>query len=85
MAIPAVILRPLAGPCRPMARPRLPASEKRPEVKIYPSPAILAWVDGQTGAGKRFYNRTHAFEFAMSRLMDSDAGPAKGRQHPESR
>ena len=55
-----------------MGRPKLPANQKRPEVKIYPNPSLLAWVDAHVGTGKQFFNRTHAFEFAVSRLMESD-------------
>lgn len=58
-----------------MGRPKLDNSAKRVGVKIFVSPALLDWVDNNSGEGKRFYNRTHAFEFGVARLMEGESDP----------
>lgn len=53
-----------------MARPRLPIGDKKHKVTLNLSSEFLEWLDAQTGARKRFKDRTQAVEFAISVLMD---------------
>jgi hypothetical protein len=55
------------------------AGGRRPKITINPGQKILDWVDRNSGEGKRFYNRTHAFEVGIARLMEADRGDA-GKQ-----
>ncbi|HET6399456.1 MAG TPA: hypothetical protein VFH47_07895 [Candidatus Thermoplasmatota archaeon] len=52
-----------------MAAKADPPSARRAEVRVYPAESILAWLDRHTGPGRRFYNRTHAFEAGIAALM----------------
>ena len=52
-----------------MPRPSLEPSELRQKISISPDPRVLAWADANVGLGKRFRNRTHAFEYAVFQLM----------------
>lgn len=60
-----------------MGRPKLDDDSKRVGVKIFVSPAMLEWVDRNSGEGHRFYNRTHAFEYAVARLIHEDKRSGK--------
>jgi hypothetical protein len=51
---------------------RVPKGKKRDKISISPDPAVLEWIDANTGLGKRFISRTHAFEFAVAKLMEGD-------------
>jgi hypothetical protein len=57
--------------------PTRPSSQggRRPEVRVYPSSSLLTWLDQNTGPGRRFFNRTHAFEAGIVALM-KEAGDA---------
>lgn len=48
------------------------ASGRRAKISINPGQGILDWVDRNAGEGKRFYNRTHAFEYGIARLMEEE-------------
>jgi hypothetical protein len=50
---------------------------RRPKITINPGQAILDWVDQNSGEGKRFYNRTHVFEFAVAKLMEEEKATVK--------
>jgi hypothetical protein len=45
---------------------------RRPKVRIgiSPDPTLLEWVDENTGPGKRFATRTHAFEAGIACLLE---------------
>ena len=60
-----------------MGRPKLDAESRRVGVKVFVSPAMLDWIDRNSGEGKRFYNRTHAFEFAVAKIMQEDKRATK--------
>jgi hypothetical protein len=57
---------------------RIPPGPKRPKVRIgiSPDPTLLEWVDQQTGPGKRFATRTHAFETGIATLVEQANGKA---------
>ena len=50
----------------------VPVTARRPKVRIgiSPDPSLLEWVDQNTGPGKRFATRTHAFEAGIACLAD---------------
>ncbi|HET6399454.1 MAG TPA: hypothetical protein VFH47_07885 [Candidatus Thermoplasmatota archaeon] len=52
-----------------MPRKRAAPEQKRREVRVYPSPHLLDWIDSQIGPGRRYFNRTHAFEAGIAALM----------------
>jgi hypothetical protein len=60
---------------------RLARAQKRPKVRIgiSPDPGLLEWVDQNTGPGKRFATRTHAFEAGIACMAELAKGGAKGR------
>lgn len=60
-------------PLTDVGRPKLPAERKKKKVTITPDPAVLAFIDARTGLGKPFKDRTHAFEYAVARLMEKAA------------
>lgn len=39
-------------------------------IGISPDPTLLDWVDQNTGPGKRFATRTHAFEAGIACLVE---------------
>ena len=49
-----------------------PAPARRPKVRIgiSPDPTLLDWVDANTGPGKRFATRTHAFEAGIACMAE---------------
>ncbi len=55
---------------------RIAKGPKRPKVRIgiSPDPTLLEWVDAQTGPGKRFATRTHAFEAGIAALVEQMSG-----------
>lgn len=57
---------------------RIARGPKRPKVRIgiSPDPTLLEWVDSQTGPGKRFATRTHAFEAGIASLVEQANGKA---------
>jgi hypothetical protein len=58
------------------------SNPRRPKVRIgiSPDPGLLDWVDQQTGPGKRFATRTHAFEAGIACLVEQLAGAASERR-----
>jgi hypothetical protein len=61
-----------------MGRPKLPPGQRKQKVTITPDPAVLAFIDERIGLGKPFKDRTHAFEFAVARLMEEEKKRAAG-------
>lgn len=55
-----------------MPRGRRNPYTKKERIGITPDPEIMVWVLPQVGPGKRFASVTHAFEYAMARLRDSE-------------
>jgi hypothetical protein len=74
---------------------RSPRGPRRAKVRIgiSPDPTLLEWVDQNTGPGKRFATRTHAFEAGIASLVerfssakgDGGASAAAGRKPQPSR
>ena len=69
---------------------RSPRGPRGPKVRIgiSPDPTLLDWVDQNTGPGKRFATRTHAFEAGIACLVErfSPRGdPAPTRKPQPSR
>lgn len=61
-------------------RPRVKPDELREKVSISPDRRILAWIDANTGLGKRFNSRTHAFEWCVAQVMDQGEGALSDRR-----
>lgn len=55
-----------------MGRPKLPAGQKRIQMSVRLRPTIAAWVQGKVEQGV-FKDATHAVEFALRHLMNSEA------------
>lgn len=60
-----------------MGRPKVPASQKKRKVTITPAPEVLDYIDANVGLGKPFKDRTHAFEYAVAKLMQDAGHPSK--------
>lgn len=54
-----------------MGRPSLPKNQKRVKRTIRVEPALFEWIQEQVRT-RRFKDETHAFEYAVARLMAED-------------
>lgn len=52
-----------------MERPKLPPGRRKQKITITPAPR-LEFIDARIGLGKPFKDRTHAFEYAVAKLME---------------
>lgn len=60
-----------------MGRPKLPPERRKRKITITPAPEVLDFIDARIGLGKPFKDRTHAFEYAVAKLMEEEQGRGK--------